>query len=84
MSLAPVVAVHAYPPPQDKGIEQQAIGRCHRIGQTRPVAVYRMHSAGTIEEAVGRLRDGAAAGDRVTGQQATLRVGELKELMGVE
>lgn len=32
--------------------DEQAIDRCHRIGQTRPVVVYRMVSPSTIEEAL--------------------------------
>jgi SNF2 family DNA or RNA helicase len=32
--------------------DQQAIDRCHRIGQTRPVAVYRMVAPSTVEEAL--------------------------------
>ena len=70
-------------PSLDIGIEQQAIGRCHRIGQTRPVHVYRMMAEGTIEEDIARLRDSASAGNRSAGQ-ATLRVDELKEIFGVE
>ncbi|MEO7130653.1 MAG: DEAD/DEAH box helicase [Dermatophilaceae bacterium] len=37
--------------------EAQAIDRTHRIGQTRPVTVYRLVSAGTIEEKVVALQD---------------------------
>ena len=37
--------------------ESQAVDRTHRIGQNRPVNVYRMVSAGTIEEKVMALRD---------------------------
>ncbi len=36
-------------------VETQAIDRTHRIGQTRPVMVYRLVSAGTIEEKVIEL-----------------------------
>jgi len=39
-------AVHA-------SLEQQAVGRLHRIGQRRAVSVVRMQAAGTVEE---RLR----------------------------
>ncbi|MBC7403544.1 MAG: DEAD/DEAH box helicase, partial [Microbacteriaceae bacterium] len=37
--------------------EAQAVDRTHRIGQTRPVNVYRLVATGTIEEKVMALRD---------------------------
>ena len=36
--------------------EAQAVDRTHRIGQTRPVNVYRLVSADTIEEKVVALQ----------------------------
>jgi SNF2 family DNA or RNA helicase len=33
-------------------VEEQATGRAHRIGQRRPVHVYRLVTAGTIEEKI--------------------------------
>ncbi|MFT4229697.1 MAG: DEAD/DEAH box helicase [Microbacterium sp.] len=37
-------------------VEAQAVDRTHRIGQTRPVVVYRLVAAGTIEEKVMALQ----------------------------
>ncbi|MBS1675651.1 MAG: SNF2 helicase associated domain-containing protein [Actinobacteria bacterium] len=42
-------------------VEEQAIDRAHRIGQTRPVIVYRLVSRNTIEEKVIALRESKAA-----------------------
>ena len=41
--------------------EDQAMGRAHRIGQDRPVTVYRLISAGTIEERIVALHEGKRA-----------------------
>lgn len=41
--------------------EQQAVDRVHRIGQTKNVMVYRLVSAGTIEEKVMELKEHKAA-----------------------
>ena len=41
--------------------EQQAVDRVHRIGQTKNIMVYRLVSAGTIEEKVMELKESKAA-----------------------
>jgi SNF2 family DNA or RNA helicase len=33
-------------------VESQASDRAHRIGQTRPITVYRLVTAGTVEERI--------------------------------
>ncbi|MHB1844346.1 MAG: SNF2-related protein [Deltaproteobacteria bacterium] len=38
-------------------VEDQATDRAHRIGQTRPVTVYRLVTSGTIEETILTLHD---------------------------
>lgn len=35
---------------QNPQMDLQAMARCHRIGQTRPVVVYRFCTRGTIDE----------------------------------
>ena len=42
-------------------VEAQAVDRAYRIGQQRPVIVYRMVSSGTIEEKVMQLKERKAA-----------------------
>jgi superfamily II DNA or RNA helicase len=41
--------------------EDQAMGRAHRIGQRRPVTVYRLVTAGSIEERIVSLHQGKRA-----------------------
>lgn len=63
-------------------VEAQAIDRAHRIGQTRPVIVYRLVAADTVEQKVIALReskaelfsrvlDGGEAGDFTGGPRLT-------------
>jgi SNF2 family DNA or RNA helicase len=65
-------------------VEDQATDRAHRIGQTRPVTVYRLVSKGSIEEKILALhatkRDLAA--DFLDGTEAASRLGE-DELMAL-
>ncbi|NYH97956.1 SNF2-related protein [Cupriavidus plantarum] len=70
--------------------EDQAMGRAHRIGQSRPVTVYRLITAGTIEERIVDLHLGkralaegvldATAGEAV-GRDAALP--DIDELVGL-
>ena len=48
------VVIH-YDPWWNPAVEDQASDRAHRIGQTRPVTIYRMVAQGTIEEQIVEL-----------------------------
>ncbi|WP_423192864.1 DEAD/DEAH box helicase [Cupriavidus sp. H18C2] len=70
--------------------EDQAMGRAHRIGQQRPVTVYRLITAGTIEERIVDLHQGKralaegvldATADEATGREAALL--DVDELVGL-
>jgi SNF2 family DNA or RNA helicase len=61
-------------------VEAQAAGRAHRIGQNRPVTVYRLLTAGTIEERIIAMHETKRAiadallerteeGDAVSGEE---------------
>ena len=53
-------------------VEDQAIDRVHRLGQTRPVFVYRLMTAGTIEERIQALKaEKKAMFDRIVGRFRT-------------
>jgi len=67
-------------------VEDQATDRTHRIGQDRPVTVYRLVVRGTIEDSILALHDhkralvaGILAG---TAEAATLGPDEILELLG--
>ena len=70
--------------------EDQAMGRAHRIGQQRPVTVYRLITAGTIEERIVDLHQGKralaegvldASADEATGRDVPLP--DIDELVGL-
>ncbi len=69
-------------------VEQQATDRAHRIGQTRPVTVHKMVTAGTIEERIDELLERKKAlADSVVGQGEAwlteLGDDELRELVAL-
>jgi superfamily II DNA or RNA helicase len=65
--------------------EDQAMGRAHRIGQQRPVTVYRLVTAGSIEERIVELhRDKRELAEGLLADQETtapLAASELMELL---
>uniref|UniRef100_UPI003783F7C8 DEAD/DEAH box helicase n=1 Tax=Aquabacterium sp. TaxID=1872578 RepID=UPI003783F7C8 len=68
--------------------EDQAMGRAHRIGQQRPVTVYRLVTAGSIEERIVALHHDkrALAEGILEGQDggAPLRPDELRVLLSAD
>jgi len=38
-------------------VDIQAMARCHRIGQTKPVVIYKLCTKGTIDEAIMKRAD---------------------------
>jgi SNF2 family DNA or RNA helicase len=66
-------------------VEDQAAGRAHRIGQERPVTVYRLVVKGSVEEPIMALhRDKRALAEGLfAGEEfgAAASVEELLELM---
>ncbi len=69
--------------------EQQAVDRAHRIGQTRPVMVYRLVAKDTIEQKVMALKERKSAlFDAVLGGESlsstAFGADEIRELLGLE
>lgn len=68
--------------------EQQAVDRAHRLGQTRPVMVYRLVARDTIEEKVMALKmrksvlfDAVLGGDSLS--STAFGADEIRELLGL-
>ncbi|MFN2287149.1 MAG: hypothetical protein ABR578_02320, partial [Chromatocurvus sp.] len=43
-------------PPVEPAVEAQASDRAHRIGQDKPVFIYKLIAAGTVEERIQELQ----------------------------
>jgi superfamily II DNA or RNA helicase len=56
LNLTAADTVILYDPWWNPAVEAQAIDRAHRIGQTKPVFVYRLIAAGTVEEKMAQLQ----------------------------
>ncbi|MCE9573926.1 MAG: SWF/SNF helicase family protein [Deltaproteobacteria bacterium] len=57
LNLTRADTVIHYEPWWNPAAEAQATDRAHRIGQDRPVMVYRLVARGTLEEEIGKLQD---------------------------
>ena len=62
--------------------EDQAMGRAHRMGQQRPVTVYRLVNKGTVEEQiVGMHNDKRALAESILGEGDAVALPSTEELM---
>ncbi len=81
------IVIH-FDPWWNPAAEAQATDRAHRIGQTRPVTVYRLLTRGTVEEKVVELQSrkralATALDETGQGDAAGWSVDELKAVLGV-
>jgi SNF2 family DNA or RNA helicase len=78
------VVIH-FDPWWNPAAEAQATDRAHRIGQTRPVTVYRLLTRGTVEEKVVQMQAGkrelAAALDEDGGGDGGLTAAEMRSVL---
>jgi len=61
LNLTAADTVIHYDPWWNPAVEDQASDRAHRIGQTRPVFVYKLIAADTVEERIVELQERKAA-----------------------
>ncbi|CAN5404826.1 hypothetical protein BH11PSE4_BH11PSE4_08450 [soil metagenome] len=61
LNLTAADTVILYDPWWNPAVEAQAIDRAHRIGQTKPVFVFKLTAVGTIEEKIEVLKERKAA-----------------------
>jgi len=84
------VVIH-YDPWWNPAVEEQATARAHRMGQEKPVFVYRLVTEGTIEERILELQErkaelardilAAGEGDLGTGETRRLDASDLEALL---
>jgi superfamily II DNA or RNA helicase len=64
--------------------EDQAMGRAHRMGQLRPVTVYRLVTQGTVEEQIiGLHNDKRALAESILGEGDVVNLPSTAELMSL-
>ncbi|PNW72987.1 hypothetical protein CHLRE_14g614400v5 [Chlamydomonas reinhardtii] len=89
MNLTAASAVHLMDPWWNPAVEEQAMDRVHRLGQTRDVEVFRYVAANTIEERMLQLQErkrqlASAAFDRSAAESGRMRIDDVRLLMGLE
>ncbi len=87
LNLTAADTVVHFDPWWNPAAEAQATDRAHRIGQTRPVTVYRLLTRGTVEEKVVRLQAkkrelASAIDENGAGDAAGWSMEELESMLG--
>jgi len=87
LNLTAADTVVHFDPWWNPAAEAQATDRAHRIGQTRPVTVYRLLTRGTVEEKVVRLQAkkrelASAIDENGAGDAAGWTMDELESMLG--
>ena len=73
LNLTAADTIIQYDPWWNPAVEQQAASRAHRMGQEKPVFVYKMISKGTVEEKIlGMQSKKQALADRLLANQGTI------------
>ena len=87
LNLTSADTVILYDPWWNPAVEAQAMDRTHRIGQDKPVFVYKLITENTVEEKIlamqerkQALADGVYSG-KAQGKEAKLTAADLKELL---
>ena len=88
LNLTAADTVVHFDPWWNPAVEDQATDRAYRIGQTRPVTVYKLIARGTVEEKILKLQEkkrgliGAAIGDEAQPMMTGLSETDMRDLLG--
>lgn len=88
LNLTAADTVVHFDPWWNPAVEAQATDRAYRIGQTKPVTVYKLITRGTVEEKILKLQEkkrgliGAAIGDEAQPMMSGLSESDMRELLG--
>lgn len=88
LNLTAADTVVHFDPWWNPAVEAQATDRAYRIGQTKPVTVYKLIAKGTVEEKILKLQErkrgliGAAIGDESEPMMTGLSGDDMRDLLG--